>query len=76
MDQRYRLACRPVADQRAVVQGPDYRITVLADGLLRLEWAAGGQFADRASAFAINRELPVPDFQVIEDGPHLEVRGR
>ncbi len=73
MDHRYRLACRPVADRRAVLQGPDYRITVLTDGLLRLEWSAGGRFADRASAFAINRELPVPDFQVIEDGPHLEV---
>jgi len=73
MDQRYRLTCRPVADQRAVVQGPDYRITVLADGLLRLEWSADGQFADQASAFAINRELPVPDFQVIDEGPHLEV---
>src|SRR4051812_44828894 len=73
MDQRYRLNCRPVADRRAVVQGPDYRITVLADGLLRLEWSAAGAFEDRASVFAINRELPVPDFEVISDGPHLEV---
>jgi Glycosyl hydrolases family 31 TIM-barrel domain/Glycosyl hydrolase family 31 C-terminal domain/Domain of unknown function (DUF5110) len=73
MDQRYRLHSRPVADPRAVVQGPDYRITVLADGLLRLERAADGVFEDRASAFAINRELPVPPFEVVETGSHLEV---
>ncbi|MEO7260279.1 MAG: TIM-barrel domain-containing protein, partial [Jatrophihabitantaceae bacterium] len=73
MDQRYRLNSRPVADPRAVVQGPDYRITVLADGLLRLERAPDGVFEDRASAFAINRELPVPHFEVIETDSHLEV---
>ena len=73
MDQRYRLNSRPVADQRSIVQGTGYRITVLADGLLRLEWAGDGNFEDRASAFAINRELPVPDFEVTETGSHLEV---
>ncbi|MDQ1743159.1 MAG: hypothetical protein QOE23_1498 [Pseudonocardiales bacterium] len=73
MDQRYRLNCRPVADQRAVVQGPDYRITVLTDGLVRLERSADGVFEDRASAFAINRELPVPRFEVIETDSHVEV---
>src|SRR5213082_824517 len=73
MDHRYRLNCRPVADRRAVVQGSDNRITVLTDGLLRLEFSAAGNFEDRASAFAINRELPVPDFQVIEDDASLEI---
>jgi alpha-glucosidase (family GH31 glycosyl hydrolase) len=73
MDPRYRLTSRPVADPSAVVQGPDYRITVLADGLLRLEWAADGAFEDRASAFAINRDLPVPAFEVVEAESHLEV---
>ena len=73
MDQRYRLTSRPVADPRAVVQGPDYRVTVLADGLLRLERAPDGVFEDRASAFAINRDLPVPRFDVVETDSHLEV---
>ncbi|HEV2886028.1 MAG TPA: TIM-barrel domain-containing protein, partial [Jatrophihabitans sp.] len=73
MDQRYRLNSRPVADQRAIVQGPDYRITVLTDGLLRLERSAEGSFEDRASAFAINRDLPVPAFEVVETESHLEV---
>lgn len=71
--QHPRLDLAPVADPRAVVQGDRYRITVLTDGLLRLEHAADGVFEDRASSFAVRRELPVPDFRVLDDGPHLEI---
>lgn len=46
---------------------------MLADGLVRLERAENGVFEDRASAFAINRQLPVPPFEVIESDAHLEV---
>ena len=68
-----RLPSRPVADPRAVVRGDGYRITVLTDGLVRLEYAADGVFEDRASTFALNRELPVPDFRVVEADGHLEI---
>ncbi|GMA24015.1 hypothetical protein GCM10025864_17740 [Luteimicrobium album] len=67
------LATDPVADPRAVVQGDRYRITVLTDGLVRLEYAEDGVFEDRASTFAIRRRLPVPAFRVLDDGPNLEV---
>ena len=64
---------RPVADPRAVVVGPTYRITVLMDGLVRLEHSADGVFEDRASTFALHRHLPVPEFRVIESETHVEV---
>lgn len=67
------LTAHPVADPRAVVRGETYRITVLTDGLLRLEYAADGQFEDRASAFALHRELPVPAFTVRDAGHALEI---
>ncbi|WP_315095099.1 TIM-barrel domain-containing protein [uncultured Cellulomonas sp.] len=70
---RQPLPARPLADPRAVVVGPQYRITVLTDGLVRLEHSADGVFEDRASTFALNRELPVPDFRVIETDAHVEV---
>ena len=54
------------------MRGEQYRISVLTDGLLRLEYAADGRFEDRASSFALNRELPVPTFRVV-DGPALEI---
>ncbi|SDQ36109.1 TIM-barrel domain-containing protein [Quadrisphaera sp. DSM 44207] len=73
MDERYRLPCRPVADPRAVVAGPDWRITVLTDGLVRLEHDPSGSFEDRPSAFALHRRLPVPDFEVVHTDSHVEV---
>jgi alpha-glucosidase (family GH31 glycosyl hydrolase) len=73
MDSTYRIESRPLADQRAVVQGENFRITVLADGLLRLEYASDGIFEDRASAFALFRDLAVPDFRIIDNERHLEI---
>ncbi|MBU2668214.1 hypothetical protein KOI35_32355 [Actinoplanes bogorensis] len=63
----------PVADPAAIVQGDKYRITVLTDGLVRLEYADDGVFEDRASTFAVNRRLPVPGFQRHESDGLLEV---
>ena len=59
-----RLGSRPVAGPRAVVRGDRFRITVLTDGLVRLEHAEDGVFEDRASTFAVDREQPVPDHPV------------
>ncbi|KAK9367925.1 glycosyl hydrolases family 31-domain-containing protein [Lipomyces kononenkoae] len=65
----------PLANPAAVVggQGCNYRFTVLADGLLRYEWAADGVFEDRASTFAIRREQPVPSFRVNDRDNKLEI---
>ena len=68
-----RLKTSPVAHPEAVVQGDRWRITVLADGLLRLEWADDGAFEDRASTFALHRDLPVPDFEAIDGESALEI---
>ena len=67
------LPVSPLADPRAVVAGSRYRITVLTDGLLRLEYAEDGVFEDRASAFALHRDLPVPAFTVRETDAALEI---
>ncbi|KAH8663789.1 putative alpha-xylosidase [Ilyonectria robusta] len=68
----YGFASRPIANPAAVVSGETYRLTILADGLLRYEWSADGHFEDRASTFAINRDLPVPEFTV-DDSDMLEI---
>lgn len=54
----------PAADPGAVVTGANWRITVLHDGLFRVEWSEDGGFEDRASTFAIRRRLAVPDYAV------------
>ena len=52
-----RLDSRPVADPRAVVRGDRYRITVLTDGLVRLEHAEDGAFEDATKYSGINAVL-------------------
>lgn len=56
----------PVALAQQQIHGDGWRITVLTDGLLRIErWdpaTPGAGPEDRSSAFAIRRELPVADF--------------
>lgn len=65
---------KPLANPRSVVSGAKFRFTVLTDGLIRYEYAPDGQFEDRASTFAINRDLgSVPEFQTYEDEFGLEI---
>lgn len=71
---RYSFPRAPVAKSAAIVGGAgNYRFTVLTDGLLRYEWAPDGIFEDRASVLAINRDFPVPEFQVKESSGQLEI---
>ncbi|KAH8724708.1 glycosyl hydrolases family 31-domain-containing protein [Phaeosphaeriaceae sp. PMI808] len=70
---RYDFKTRHVAHPDAIVAGDKYRFTILTDGLLRFEWAEDGKFEDRASTFAINRKLAVPDFYVWDRGYGIEV---
>ncbi|RMZ90740.1 hypothetical protein DV736_g2039, partial [Chaetothyriales sp. CBS 134916] len=64
----YKFDSSPLANAKAIVQGPNYRFTVLTDRLLRYEWAPDNQFEDRASTFAINRHFPTPKFSVKNKG--------
>src|SRR4051794_15573977 len=73
MRSHLRLPTSPVARPEAVMQGDRWRVSVLADGLVRLEWSEGGAFEDRASTFALHRDLAVPDFEVIDGEGTLEL---
>ncbi|TIA10720.1 putative alpha-xylosidase [Aureobasidium pullulans] len=64
---------RPQAKPEAIVSGPNYRFTILSDRLIRYEWAHDGQFEDRASTFAINRQFEIPDFSVVDGELELEI---
>ncbi len=64
---------RPVARPASVRAGDHWRITVLLDGVLRLEWSDDGGFEDRASTFAVHRDHPTPDFTVHQSDEQLEI---
>ncbi|MBQ9310687.1 MAG: DUF5110 domain-containing protein [Bacteroidales bacterium] len=54
----------PKANPAAIVKYGNARFTVITDRLIRIEWASNGRFEDRATLGAVNRELPVPRFEV------------
>jgi alpha-glucosidase (family GH31 glycosyl hydrolase) len=53
----------PIANPKAVVVFEHARFTVLTPRLIRMEWAADGEFEDHASFVFLNRNLPVPPFK-------------
>jgi alpha-glucosidase len=61
------------AQPEAIVQEGTARFTVLTPTLLRLEYAADGEFEDRPSLFAVQRQLPVPRFTQSKEGPWLKI---
>jgi len=62
------------AKNENVVKGEKYRITVLSEGLLRLEYNSKGIFYDAPSQFAINRDFDVVPMEIKQDDKFLEIK--
>lgn len=61
------LGARPAMEPDAVIQGETWRIGVLTDSLIRLEWSPDGSFTDEATQTVIDRSFrPVPEYTVQE----------
>ena len=73
MRAHFRPTGRPVADPANVLTGDGYRITVLDDGLVRLEHSPTGEFEDRASQAVVDRAFPPVAFDVVETDDRLTV---
>ncbi|OAA52113.1 Glycoside hydrolase, family 31 [Cordyceps fumosorosea ARSEF 2679] len=58
-------------------KGDKFRFTVLADGLVRYEWAPDGSFEDRPSAFAANRRQcqsdALPSHRLVESARCIDI---
>ena len=63
----------PTPARGAVVRGVAWRVTVLTDRLLRLEYAPEGRFCDTATQVVINRRFDVPAFKHSERDGWLTV---
>lgn len=77
LPERFRPAVSPLSDPGQVLVGPTWRITILTERLLRLEWSDDGQFEDRATQVVWNRDFPPVPFELTRDGDglHLTTRG-
>ena len=70
---KYTLNMRPLARPAAVVQGANYRFTVLTDRLIRLEYQVDGRFVDEPTQTVICREFPEVPFRVLDREDSLEI---
>ena len=73
MQDIYKVATRPFALKENMVQSGQYRITVLTEGLIRLEYSEDGIFEDRATQFAFFRDFPKTDFRVLRTNDGIEI---
>ena len=67
------LKLNPKANEEFVIGGKNYRITVLTEQLMRLEYSADGVFEDRATRFAANRNFAAPKFKSYEKDGCLHI---
>ncbi len=73
MRPHFRPTGRPVADPANVLTGDGYRITVLDEGLVRLEYSPAGEFEDRPSQAVVDRAFPPVAFEAVETDDRLTV---
>lgn len=57
-----------------IIRGNKYRITVLSDRLVRLEYSDTGSFEDRPTELVLNRNFPKVDFEKKEDQRFLTIK--
>ena len=61
------------SDKKAVIQGNHYRISVISERIVRLEYSPNGQFLDKPTQLVRRRNIGLPDFSVRQDANVLEL---
>ena len=60
-------------DHKAIVEGPNYRISVISERIVRLEYSPSGNFLDKPTQIIKKRNIGLPDFAVRQDKNVVEV---
>ena len=61
------------ANEQAVFRGTNYRISVLSERLIRMEYSVDGHFSDNLTTLVSNRIFRVPTFKVEQDEKYLVI---
>lgn len=69
----FKLKINPIANNKNIVKGDRYRITILSERLIRFEYNESGLFEDLPTEFAWNRNFPEVKFDVKQDSRFLEI---
>ena len=73
MQEIYKVKTRPMALADNQIKGEQYRITVLTDALVRLEYSEDGVFEDRPTQMVYDRDFPKADYHVVRTADGIEV---
>ncbi len=69
----YKVAANPQALQENQIVREHYRITMLTEGLVRLEYSQDGSFEDQATQVVWHRDFPKTDFRVNHTADGIEI---
>ena len=73
MQEIYRVKTSPVALSDNMIIGEKYRITLLTEALVRLEYSEDGVFEDRATQTVLFRDFPKAGYHVVRNADGIEV---
>ena len=62
-----------IANKKSIIQGANYRFTILTERLIRLEYNDNGVFVDSPTQQVLYRNLKTPEFKVKEDPNFLVI---
>ena len=62
-----------IVDEKVIYKGEKYRIEILSERLIRLEYSENGNFVDLASANVVRRKFDLPVFIVKEDAAYIYI---
>ena len=62
-----------MSHRNSVFTGKTYRITVLSERLVRLEYSPDGKFVNEKTELAIDRNFPAVDFNIQQDSQFLQI---
>ena len=65
-----------LAENSAIIKSNSYRITILSDRLVRLEYSSNGIFNNYETTIVKNRKFPVPDYTKQENDNILQIDTR
>ena len=60
-------------NEQAVFRGTNYRISVLSERLIRMEYSVDGHFSDNLTTLVSNRNFRVPTFKVQQDEKYIVI---
>lgn len=69
----FKVKTSPAACGENMVAGDCYRISILTDGLIRLEYRKDGCFEDRPTQMAWNRDFKPADYRLIKTEDGIEI---